>query len=362
MDKNQILAVALIAGGLYYFTSKKNTSLAPQYAGLPAAPPKNSPNYQLWVKYVVDLYGKVADLWKPGGPFYKEQIPQYDAGSQFWQDVDNIAGVGKAFDEGAPQIRPNSRVDRFWETPRGRNRIEKYLQATGVPVVQSRVKFADQDVVKRTFDLHSIEFGNWLNQAERIAFLYATAATMADIATVLKLPFNRIGMHGYLAIAFGSRGNGGRAAAFYIPLPYHLINLTRPHGKGTFIHEFGHAVDFYLGKPSGAYSHRTEIIPEKPGTVKYLFEKAIGAVLWNKDGSPSSYQRWIAAQSNRDYYGRRTEIWARMCEAYFHQRFKTAGIKNEWGVDRHLRADIPAADLVKRAAPYMTSIFKLLNK
>ena len=553
MKNKELIGAALLAAGVYFYTQNQRPPLAPKYATVPAPPQPNTPQYLQWVSLVVSQFGKVADLWKPGGPFYKEPIPKYDAGSIFWQDVEGLAGIGKvykfgekgapkgavfcndrhrtypygrgvcshhkgvdytreqsraaqrvyakrkqrvkelptgtrwintpelspnksikanitravndvltlkkysaipskvaamiytdfkgdtgavvvaeegtlrasiyksfsdnqkvfknpilvesdyfkeqywltplgidlvkavsarleslrqaksgstlfpgeisgigkSYDHGTPDIRPQSRVDQYWQ--KNRRKIVQEVISTGVDF-EAGSDYYNPIWVKEKFHLHSIEFGNWMNQADRKAFLYATAVTMRDIAKVLRQPMGNIGMKKYLALAFGSRGNGGRAAAFYIPLPYHLINLTKHAGKGTFVHEWGHAVDFWLGKASGGRSLRRQPQTAPTDSVPYLFEKAIEAVLWNKDGSPSAYQRWLDAQGSRvSYYGQRTEIWARMCERYFHWKFQTHKIKNTWGVDLVLRPDIPSLELVKRAAPYMARIFKHLS-
>lgn len=355
----------LLGVGLLVFAALKLTE-QPRYIVRPAPPAGNlQNNYAAWLQYArlitdqaVKLYGSVQNavniLWGPGGPFEKTPVPQYDAGSLFWQDVDSgkIAGIGKFYD--STNIRPSGRVDRYW------NDLTINAQNWGVEKRNEKFYFEPSAAVEH-FGLYSIEFGNWLNQEERFGFMYATLVTLRDIGAVTGVKQSKLGMGKRLALAFGARGNGGRAAAFYIPEPYHLINLTKTNGRGSFCHEYGHAVDFYFKGASGWQSTRKQ--PDYSGirtdSVDYLFEKAIEIVLWKDNGEPSSYQNWLLKQT--EYYNRRNEIWARMCERYFMWKFKENGIYNTWGVDRTPTADLPDLDLIKKAAPYINKIFSRLN-
>lgn len=356
----------LLGVGLLVFAALKLTE-QPRYIVRPAQPAGNlQTNYLAWVQYAkavtdqaLKLYGSIQNainvLWGPGGPFEKTPVPQYDAGSLFWQDVGpvKVAGIGKFYD--STKIRPSGRVDRYW------NDLSINTQNWGVEKRNDQYYFDPIEAVKH-FGLYSIEFGNWMNQEDRFGFMYATLVTLRDIGVVTGVRQNKLGMGKQLALSFGARGHGGKAAAFYVPAPYHLINLTKTHGRGTFCHEYGHAVDFYFKGASGWQSTRKQ--PDYSGirtdSVDYLFEKAIETVLWKQNGEPSSYQNWLLNQT--EYYNRRNEIWARMCERYFMWKFKENGIYNTWGVDRTPTADLPDVDLIKKAAPYINKIFSRLNK
>ncbi len=176
------------------------------------------------------------------------------------------------------------------------------------------------------FGLYSIEFGNWLNQEERLNFLYATLVTLRDMAKVVGLNHSQMGLHKKLSLAFGSRGKGGRTMAFYQP-SVKVINLTKTKGRGTFCHEYGHAVDDLLGWHSGGRSARKQ--PDYNGKRKdsaaWLFEVVMDKVLWNENGSPSSYQNYLEGKGH--YLNQRAEIFARICETYFLMKFKSSGIK-----------------------------------
>ena len=97
------------------------------------------------------------------------------------------------------------------------------------------------------FGLRGGEFGLWVNQEERQDVLNRGFDSFRDIAHVFKMPSTAISLGGDLAIAFGARGRGGWAAAHYEP-ERRVINLTKPSGEGCLAHEWGHALDHYLGR------------------------------------------------------------------------------------------------------------------
>lgn len=262
----------------------------------------------------------------------------------------STVGIGKYYDD--VTIKPGSRVDSYWKG------LKPNPKQYGVENYDSKHFLSVPDAIQN-FKLYSIEFGNWLNQEERLNFMYATMVTLRDMAQVVGSVQAGMGFKKKLSLAFGSRGKGGFAAAFYQP-GYKVINLTKTQGKGTFCHEYGHAVDDQLGWHSGGRSVRKQ--PDYNGkrrdSAAWLFETVLDGVLWNKDGSPSRYQNWLERQG--EYYNRRAEIWARICETYFLMRFNDLGIHNTWGV-RH-GADLPSQDLVKKVAPQIKRIFQLATK
>ncbi len=95
----------------------------------------------------------------------------------------------------------------------------------------------------------AVEFGNWVGDAERQQHLDMTYNSMRDLANVLGIDKKDVSLDGRLALAFGSRGQGGLSAgaAHYEPFR-EVINLTKMHGAGCLAHELGHALDDSLGK------------------------------------------------------------------------------------------------------------------
>lgn len=122
-----------------------------------------------------------------------------------------------------------------------------------------------------TFAFRAGEFGNWVNGAERQGALNAAFDGLMDMASVFGLQPKQLGLNGTMAIAFGARGRGGRAAAHY-ECGRRVINLTRTQGAGSLAHEMGHAIDHFvreaLYRPETsaldpfATSHMTKLIDE----------------------------------------------------------------------------------------------------
>lgn len=364
MKNEKILGAALIGFALWQL------SQPPKRIVPPPRPPGNNlnANYQAWLAYAQivaaqaqKLFGsveKVIDLlWGPGGPFYNTPIPEYDAGSQFWDDVEGLAGLGKIYD--SYKIKPHGRVDDYWDL---KYRIDP--SSVGVTSRREKFYFDPQEGVKH-FRLYGIEFGNWVPQDERGDFMFATLATLADMAKVVGASQPQMGMGGKLHLAFGARGKGGFAAAFYQRHPYHLINLTRPHGRFTFCHEYGHALDaeahFRRYKDIGYISDGRSIrkTPDyegkRPGTPEHAMETALEKILWNEDGSHSSYHRWLIGTGSK-YLNLRTEIWARTIEGFFRLKFDSAGISNTWGIPKNWGKDWPKPELVERAMPHIQKV------
>lgn len=117
---------------------------------------------------------------------------------------------------------------------------------------------ADKDLMPSdlaaAFPFRGIEFGNWVTQDQRVAFVNDTYLAMKDMITVLNLSPENITCSKDLAIAFGARGRGGNALAHYEPL-LRVINLTKTRGAGSLAHEWFHAIDRFA---SGSNTLLTE--------------------------------------------------------------------------------------------------------
>lgn len=257
-------------------------------------------------------------------------------------------GIGKVYDHDS--IKPGTRIDKYW------GKLAPAPREMGVDAHKG-AHFHDAHAAIQHFNLYALEFGNWMNQQDRINFLYGATVSMRDMATVVGIPQKKMGLRGRLSISFGGRGHG-RAAAHYQGGSYIVINLTKTNGPGSFAHEWAHAVDDFFGGASGWRETRKQ--PDyrglKPGTPAYMMEEILDGVLWNQNGTPSTYQNWLAHQS--EYYNRRTEIFARITERFFHTEFKKAGINNTYAVEGRPGPDWPALDLVNKVAPKLKQLFK----
>jgi hypothetical protein len=108
-----------------------------------------------------------------------------------------------------------------------------------------------QDLIDH-FGFRAIEFGNWLPQDERQAVLNMAFDSLCDLADALGIPPRGVSFDGELAVAFGSRGRGGKNAALaHFEPGRHVTNLTRLKGAGALAHEWFHALDWELGGRAG---------------------------------------------------------------------------------------------------------------
>lgn len=252
----------------------------------------------------------------------------------------------KLYDAGV--IPPMGRVDQAWL---GRKYDFSTRTITGKIDHQPTERYYfDPLATVEHFNLRSIEFGNWMNQRDRQRMLYGVVAALEDMATILGVPHRALGMGKSLSIAMGARGHGGNAMAFYQGKPYHTINLTKPHGwRGVFAHEYGHAVDELLytsmGKRkllSGGRSTEKIIRRADDDTwgqrAEKILQKAYGTDSWA-----------VKLEKLSEYYQRREEIWARMCETVIGYKMSDISIKNKFLVQaRPPAAAYPSGVVVAR--------------
>lgn len=267
-------------------------------------------------------------------------------------------GIGKLYDSSYTTLRPNAVIDDYW------NDLKiKPSQVIGRDF-KAQTRHKDPKAALDHYDLHSIEFGNWMNQEDRARFLFGVTSSMDDMAKVIGISQNEIGHGKELAIALGARGRGGRAAAFYIPLPYHLINMTKPWGPGYFVHEYGHAIDFWamlkfkLGAfpPSGGAKTNRIYNEDAKGILKH-FEEVFKILYWTEDWKPT---RFAQLQIDRtEYYQSRVEVWARTFERFMSIEFKKRKIVNRFGLKSGSNF-WPPEDLVRKASPHIRKILKMV--
>lgn len=99
----------------------------------------------------------------------------------------------------------------------------------------------------KDFGFRGVEFGNWVAGDERQKVVNLAYDALHDLARTLNLPPKAMSLDGTLSVAFGARGRGGRAAAHY-EADRAVINMTKLAGAGSLAHEWGHALDHYLGE------------------------------------------------------------------------------------------------------------------
>lgn len=103
------------------------------------------------------------------------------------------------------------------------------------------VSFLD---IKHTFGLRHIRVGKWVNREESALAANLIFDSLADLANILGVPPELIGLRGSLRFAFGSGGQKG-VQAHYSPA-YKELALAKNAGAGALAHEFWHAFDHYI--------------------------------------------------------------------------------------------------------------------
>ncbi|MEZ8858445.1 MULTISPECIES: CLCA_X family protein [Vibrio] len=106
-----------------------------------------------------------------------------------------------------------------------------------------QVSFMD---IKQTFGMGSIRVGAWVTKEEKELAANLIFDSLADLAYILALPPEAIGLRGTLGLAFGSGGRKG-VQAHYAPNQRELA-LAKNAGAGALAHEFWHAFDHYIAE------------------------------------------------------------------------------------------------------------------
>ena len=120
--------------------------------------------------------------------------------------------------------------------------------------IERRTADAKPEDFTRDFGFRAVEFGNWNNQTERQEVVNHAYDALQDMAELLGIPPEAIGLNGELALAFGARGQGLSGARAHYERSYGVMNLTKMQGAGALAHEWFHSLDHYFGRQSGKAS------------------------------------------------------------------------------------------------------------
>ena len=247
------------------------------------------------------------------------------------------ASLGKIEDAGI--LVRNGRIDAHWGVLKPADMTGKKLSFKKYSTDQYLYTRNSTHFIDR-FNLRSVEFGNWMNEQDRIDFLFNCAISLDDLAQALNIPVNAIGLLKNLSIALGARGKGRKAIAHYERLNYAIINLTKTKGfLSALAHEYGHAFDNlihlavtakkgYLSGETTNKSYQAEIA--KRGQFQKWFEDFYQALYFEKDKETKTnfYRKMVAIDSS--YWGSRVEVWARFFEQYIGYKLDKLGIKNQF--------------------------------
>lgn len=240
---------------------------------------------------------------------------------------------------------PNSKLDRYWHFE-GFTPIYKAFRK-GVSMPKRLLNVNNAAKVQEAYHYGGFQFGNWVNNEDRYNYMSALYIASYDLNKIMKID-NNIGFDKALSVSFGSRGSG-TAIAHYEP-GTNVINITRYRdgqsfigsgGIGAFAHEYGHFLDYYIGRyydrskywsaMSGGSITQTKRLDENKGKMRSIVEDILQLAMWKEPYTkPSEFMNRINAYSKNDYYRQRDEIFARLFEQYIGFKLGKINIYNRF--------------------------------
>ena len=197
----------------------------------------------------------------------------------------------------------------------------------------------DFNDIKQQFSLATVKVGRWVTAAERQLAANLVFDAMADLAFILNVPPDMLGLKQTLHLAFGSGGRPG-SQAHYAPYERTLA-LAKNAGAGALAHEFWHAFDHYMADklfvdvPAGGQGFASSLWladhPQVAHPLNQRLDALLAAVLVTEDGQ-ECHEYVIRAVALDRAYGRRyfsipTELLARAFEAYIQDQ---SAVKNHY--------------------------------
>ena len=125
-------------------------------------------------------------------------------------------------------------------------RVSKRLSA-GFSRHGPNYRFDDQvdfDEIRDTFGFRTMVVGNWVNKQERLLAANLIYDALADLAQILQLPPEAIGLRKKLNFAFGHGGQKGVQAHYNAHSQ--TLALAKNAGGGALAHEWFHAFDHHI--------------------------------------------------------------------------------------------------------------------
>lgn len=220
------------------------------------------------------------------------------------------------------------RVRKIVDTIENFGAAEKYIQFDAGFERFLRKKYNRADIksinahdIAKKYNLKGIVFGNYLTQEERFFYLFKTHGQLEFLAKLMKS--NDIGK-GTLIVAFGVEGKS-KANAHYDPNKQ-LINLNRGRktnykyyfkGEGSFVHEFGHFIDFSTGRTDNKirFNFSSEAYLNGEGSSKTRAIADATKITFDVPG----YVDGLSHYSNSEYLMKPWEMFARLFERTIHE-------------------------------------------
>ena len=254
--------------------------------------------------------------------------------------------------------------------PRRFNAAEAYVNVAtrkGGRVIDAKTIEAQADYLMKDVGFDGLQFGKTVTDPERAHHQTKLVESVMDLADILGLPDNFISLGGTLSIGLGSRGVGS-ALAHYEPVEK-IINLTRKNGVGSLAHEWGHAMDNYLG---GGASFLTELrgtpstdVQQKMSSLISVSNKSAYRDRLLKHLQQLVNDQKMSAKQANGYWLSKKEVFARTFERYVQFKLEDQGRENTYlaGYNKEKNDPLwPNDDEMKELAPVFDDLFDAVRK
>ena len=198
-------------------------------------------------------------------------------------------------------------------------------------------KNVDSKEFADTFGFRGVEFGNWVNNAERQSHVNEAYDALMDLSSVLGISPKALSLNGELGFAFGARGSG-KANAHYEAGKV-VINLTKTRGAGSLAHEWWHAMDNYFSRNRGQkesfITQNTLDRIERDGSrnqgVRKEMIDAFKSVMDTIKGTKLSERSKVLDRARSDaYWSTNIEMSARSFENYIIEKLGERNQQNDY--------------------------------
>lgn len=257
----------------------------------------------------------------------------------------------------------DSRFDRYWQEEGFSEFYRQFRRGVKLPKSYTGIANSSEKVIKK-YHLKGFQFGNWLTNDDRYNYIAAFFVCAYDLNKILKFKNSNIGLDGRLGVAFGARGYKGAVAHYESNT--RVINITRykkyikdffgnvipvpkeskfklTGGVGAVAHEYGHFLDYVFGSDfethssvysltNGRSTNRNRIKYTASKKLRNTAEDILELAYWKNPAKKvkSNYIKRIEEFTDKDYFFRRNEIFARLFEQYIGYKLSRIGIKNEF--------------------------------
>lgn len=148
-------------------------------------------------------------------------------------------------------------------------------------------RISDGNILLSRYGLRGGEFGNYTTSKDRMGAINMAYDAFYDLYHAIGISAKDVSLGGELSIAFGARGHGN-ALAHFEP-DRNVINITKIRGAGSLAHEWGHAMDWYIGNKLGLHGFMSDSAEsdQVPDTAKEL----VNSMMYTPDGTETEFYK-----------------------------------------------------------------------